>query len=114
MKKNASQGLAELVAMRVLVGHWPEADYIIRSISVTYGEDVSRQARGILEVRRAEAVRELRELERRFGKKLAAGRGALTQDVAHRHDSGLGSKSARGGNRDNTKDAGASRRGAEG
>lgn len=114
MKKQSEQGLHELVAMRVLIGHWPEADYIIRGISVTYGDDVAKAVRRILEERRSEAAKELRALERRYGAKfnLANDQRTLTKAEATRQDSGK--RLPGGGKRESTKDAGASRRGAQG
>ncbi len=114
MKKQAEQGLHELVAMRVLIGHWPEAEYIIRGISVTYGEDVAKAVRRILEERRSAAAKELQTLERRYGAKFRQtnDQRTLTKAEATRQDSGKGLPG--GGKGESTKDAGASRRGAQG
>ncbi|MBN8477340.1 MAG: hypothetical protein J0L91_00060 [Burkholderiales bacterium] len=114
MKKQAEEGLHELVAMRVLIGHWPEAEYIIRGISVTYGDDVAKGVRRILEERRSGVAKELRALERKYGASLKQtnDQRTLTKAEATRQDSGTGLPGGRKG--ESTKDARASRRGAEG
>lgn len=92
MAKKAVDGLHDLVAMRVVIGHWPDADYIMRGIGVTYGHTVAEAVREILEGKRVEFEKELAQLERKHGAEAANGsmRESLTNCVTNGHDSRSG------------------------